>query len=177
MSSSAQLLRGLNVRLRAPEPSDIDAFCRWENDTDAWDSGSTFAPMSRHQLERYIDSYSSDILAERQLRLTIAGIADNEPLGAIDLFDFNALDSRAAVGIIVDAPCRRRGVAREAVDLLAGYARRRLSLNQLWCQVAADNEASLRLFESAGFIRAGILRQWIRRQRGHIDVVLLQRML
>lgn len=173
----APMLQGSLVRLRAPEPSDIDAFLRWENDTRVWDCGSTLAPMSRHQMERYLDGYSADIAGERQLRLVVEELATRRAAGAVDLFDFDALDGRCGTGIIIDPDMRGKGYGREALLLTADYARRRLGLHQLWCQIAAGNNASRRLFAGAGFTVTGHLRDWLRRRNGYVDVVFMQMML
>lgn len=173
MNNSA-LLQSARICLRAPEPEDLEAFCRWENDTRAWESGSTFAPMSRRMLSDYIANYRADIVGERQLRLVVASADTNEPLGAVDLFEFDPINSRCGIGIIIDEEHRRRGIALESLSLTEAYARRRLSLHQLWCQVAVTNGASLALFVRAGYVRAGTLRGWLRRGREFIDVETLQ---
>ena len=169
-----RMLQGKRVRLRAPEPSDIDTFCRGENDTKAWDCGSTLAPMSRRQIERYVENYSADLIGDRQLRLVIEDMADNTALGALDLFDFDPLNSRCGIGIIIDEDARGKGIATEALSLVADYGRRHLGLHQLWCHVACDNNASRRLFAGAGFKMTGCLRQWLRRRDTYVDVEIYQ---
>ena len=52
-----------------------------------------------------------------------------------------------------------------------------LRAHQLWCNVGADNEASLRLFRSAGFTEIGVKRDWLWRPDGYHDEVMLQKML
>ena len=50
-----------------------------------------------------------------------------------------------------------------------------LRAHQLWCNVGADNEASLRLFRSAGFTEIGVKRDWLWRPNGYHDEVMLQK--
>ena len=57
------------------------------------------------------------------------------------------------------------------------YCRSTLGLHQLWCNVGADNTASLRLFRSAGFAEVGIKREWQRTPDGYADELLMQRIL
>ncbi len=171
------MLRGQRIALRAPEPGDLDAFYTWENDTDAWDSGSTLAPMSRQQLKDYVMSYSGDIVTERQLRLVAVEIETEKPVGAVDLFGYDPLNNRCGIGIIIDCESRGRGYAVEALQLTADYARRRLGLHQLWCQVAEDNIASRRLFATAGYSVTGRLRSWLRRRNAYLDVFFMQLLL
>ena len=47
----------------------------------------------------------------------------------------------------------------------------------LWCSAAADNAASLRLFEKAGYDRCGYRRDWLLTADGPIDEVLMQKIL
>lgn len=171
------MLSDSRIRLRAPEPSDLDAFFLWENDTTAWESGSTIAPLSRHMLAEYIGNYSGDIVAERQLRLVVEEIASGSAVGAVDLFDFDALNNRCGIGIIIDPARRREGFGRDALMLTADYGRRRLGLHQLWCHVAQDNNASRRLFATAGYTPSGRLRSWLRRRNAYVDVYVMQLLL
>lgn len=165
------------ISLRAPEPSDIDALFRWENDARFWEGGDTLAPLPRHLLTRFVENYDGDITRTRQLRLIITLRADNVAVGTLDIFDFSPLNGRAGVGIYIDESFRRKGYAMRAVALAAGYARRHLTLHQLWCHIAADNTPSRRLFENAGFRSSGCLRSWLRRSAGYGDVMIYQLML
>jgi len=49
-----------------------------------------------------------------------------------------------------------------------------LYLKQLIVHISVDNEASIRLFESCGFVRCGLLKEWWRVGGCYKDVVLLQ---
>lgn len=169
-----RMLHGSLVRLRAPEPSDIDAFMRWENDTRVWECGSALAPLSHRQMERYLENYSADIAGEGQLRLVVESLADGSAVGAVDLFEADMLNCRCGMGIIIDPDARGNGYAREALSLTADYARHRLGMHQLWCHVAIDNNASRRLFAAAGFSVTGCLRDWLRRRNAFVDVEIMQ---
>ena len=164
------------MRLRALEPIDVDTLYRWENDPAVWGVGSTLAPYSRKQLWDYIDSYDGDIFAAKQLRLMIE-LPTGETIGTADLYDFDAVNSRCAVGILIAPPYRRQGHGLAALDALADYCRSRLSLHQLYCIAGADNTASRTLFERAGYTISGRLRSWLRSANAYTDAYLYQKML
>ncbi|MDE6038100.1 MAG: GNAT family N-acetyltransferase [Duncaniella sp.] len=164
------------MRLRALEPIDVDTLYRWENDPAVWGVGSTLAPYSRKQLWDYIDSYDGDIFAAKQLRLMIE-LPTGETIGTADLYDFDAVNSRCAVGILIAPPYRRQGHGLAALDALAEYCRSRLSLHQLYCIAGADNTASRTLFERAGYTISGRLRSWLRSANTYTDAYLYQKML
>ena len=169
-------IEGNLCRLRALEPEDLDAMYGWENDTDSWRVSGTVAPFSRHVLSRLIDEQQFDIYATRQMRLVIES-REGEAVGAVDLFEFDPLNRRAGVGIIVTPPYRKQGYALDALQTLARYVREVLHMHQLWCSIGADNEASLALFKKAEYTECGRRKEWLLTQTGAIDEVLMQKIL
>ena len=172
-------IEGAICRLRALEPQDVDVLYSWENDTALWRVSGTMAPFSRHSLMRFIDEQQYDIYASRQQRFVIEADVDGEAraVGAIDLFDFDPQNLRAGVGVVVSAEHRERGYAKDALNILERYAKEVLHLHQLWCGIGADNKASIRLFQGAGFVECGRRREWILTADGAIDEILMQKIL
>lgn len=167
-----------NMQLRAPELSDLDWLYRWENETTLWYLSNTVAPFSRYTLEQYILSSQTDIYSARQLRLMI-DINQNTKLhtiGAIDLFDFDPVNRRAGIGILIDSDARKQGHATKAIELLVDYCFDVLLLHQVWCNICADNQASIRLFEAQGFSVCGLKKEWINRKGEWLDEMTLQKM-
>ena len=164
------------MKLRAIEPEDLDLLYQIENDRSLWHVGATNVPYSRYTLHDYIATSSDDIFADRQVRLVMENDC-GEVVGMADLVHFDPQHQRAEAGIIVMQPHRRQGFGRQALDLLADYALQTLHLHQLYAVIAADNEPALQLFSQSGFVRQGVLREWL--QRGHewVDGVLMQRFL
>jgi diamine N-acetyltransferase len=154
-------MKGLNISLRAPEPADIDFIYNWENDTTVWHVSNTTTPYSRYDIEQYVLNSQHDIYAAKQLRLMIT-LPDNqmEPIGAIDLFDFDPLNHRAGVGILIAGKERGKGYANEALALLCNYCFNTLNLHQLYCHISSDNEVSIQLFKKAGFEITGTCKDW-----------------
>lgn len=172
-------IEGAICRLRALEPQDVDVLYSLENDTALWRVSGTMAPFSRHSLMRFIEEQQYDIYASRQQRLVIETDIDNQPIvvGAIDLFDFDPQNLRAGVGIVISAEYRKLGYAKDALCTLATYAKDVLRMHQLWCGIGADNKASIRLFQGAGFVECGRRREWILTADGAIDEILMQKIL
>lgn len=168
-------LEGELTRLRALEAEDVDLLYVWENDPAVWGVSGTLAPFSRHTLRRFLDEQRFDLYAVRQLRLVVETL-DGRAVGLVDLFEFEPVDLRAGIGILIHgAGDRGRGFASDALDVLCRYARQVLGLHQLWCSVAPDNAASLTLFRRAGFVECGRKREWRRTPDGWADELLLQK--
>jgi diamine N-acetyltransferase len=164
------------VTLRALEPDDLDFLFQLENDPELWAVSDVLpAPISRHALREYLRHAAASLAEVGQMRLVISN-EENQPVGTLDLFDYSALHQRVGVGISVVKSARRRGYAQAALAWLLPYARQQLRLHQLYCTVAATNQASLRLFAKAGFRRVGVRHDWLRENAslGWINAVELQ---
>ncbi len=186
------------VKLRALEPEDVDILYLWENDLNVWRVSNTVTPFSKHILRRFIANQRYDIYETKQLRLIIeanrrqaesdrAG-SDHQgakeegeakegarPVGAIDLFDLDPYNRRAGVGILIyDPRDKGQGYASSALGLLIRYCFDILMLNQLYCNVDANNTRSLALFRSKEFTTVGLKKEWVRTTADWQDEYLLQ---
>ena len=157
-----------SCRLRALEPSDIELMYLWENDPEVWRVGGTTSPLSLQRLAQFVEEQSYDLYATKQMRLIIE--AEDIAVGTLDILDFDPLHLRFGIGILVYAPeLRRKGYAHAAIEAIKTYARDTLALKQIWASVAADNEASIALFEGCGFELCGRRKAWLRRHDGYTD--------
>lgn len=169
-----RLLEDDVICLRALEPEDLPLLYRWENDTALWEAGSGIAPFSRKILWDYIENYSPDIYAARQLRLMVGLKSTGETIGTVDIYDFDPHNKRAGVGLLIDRAHTGNGYGTRALSLTVDYARRFIDMHQLWAIVAVDNKPSLSTFTRCGFHICGRLRSWLRRTTTYTDAYLLQ---
>ena len=168
------LLNNENIKLRALEPEDLNVLYQWENNTELWTIGNTIAPYSKYQLKEFISNADQDIFTSKQLRLMIESNANGEPIGCIDLYEFDAFHQKAGIGIMIDEKSRNRGIAMQTLELLIEYAFSFLKLHQLYCYIPENNKVSTTLFEKAGFVQSGKLTDWIRTIDGYSDVYVYQ---
>ncbi len=169
------MLEGELVKLRAVEPTDIEALLRWENDPSNWFVGGTVTPYSKHVLVQYIANAKQSIYEAGQYRFMIVRKMDGKAIGTVDLFEFDAFHRRAGVGILIgEESDRGQGYAKETLDLLKNYCFNFLDCNQLYCHIAVDNKPSIKLFSQAGFKVTGTMPQWLRVGDTYIDQLLLQ---
>jgi RimJ/RimL family protein N-acetyltransferase len=87
----------------------------------------------------------------------IAAAADDRPLGLLNL-QFGDDEDVASLAVSVFPEARGRGVATKALRLGALWGLRELGLARVAAEAAADNYASIRAIEKAGFQREGTLR-------------------
>lgn len=170
----SQLLSNDIITLRALEPTDLDTLYQWENDTALWVVSDTVAPYSREALWHYLEQYTGDIYAQRQLRLMVTLNPDGTPVGTVDFLNFDPLNNRAELGLFIAPEHRGKGLGRQALDLLTAYSREHIGLRQLYVFIAVDNEVCLNLFEDYGYRRVGTINSWVKRGNTYRDVALLQ---
>ena len=97
------------------------------------------------------------------------------PYGCVDLYNYDPLNKRAAVGIMVANEYRRQGYALAMLQALeAQYAGR---LHCLYADIAALNAASLALFKKAGYEQCGHFKQWLEYDSHFIDNIRMQKIL
>jgi len=167
-------LKGNKIHLRALEPEDLEFIYQIENDESIWELSNTQTPYSRFILKQYLKNAKQDIYEAKQLRLVISD-KENNPLGLIDIFDFDFKNKRAGIGILIrDKERRGKGYGAEAISLLVDYCFKQLNLHQLYCNINETNEPSLRLFKKAGFKTIGLKKDWNFSSEGFMNEYLLQ---
>lgn len=171
-------LKTNNIYLRALEPEDLEFLFKWENCIDIWQESNTLAPYSRFAIKEFIErSLNENVFEVGQIRLMICSTQNDSVIGTADIFDIDAMNSRAAIGLLIDGSYRGKGYAKEALDLLCDYARNTLLLNQLYVHIATDNTSCLNLFDRSDFEKCGTLKSWIKTRDGYKDVFVYQKIL
>lgn len=169
-----KLLRGKHVILRALEPEDLDFVFTLENNQSVWQLSNTLVPFSRYVIKQYLENALKDIFEVKQLRLAITTLK-GETIGLIDLFNFDFKNRRAGVGIIIkNAKDRQKGYGSEALKLLINYSFSQLALHQLYCNIAEDNKASIKLFKAHNFKAIGLKKDWVYNNGNFSNQLLFQ---
>ena len=166
------------IKLRKIEPSDLPFLYQWENDATMWADSDTHNPLSRHDLHQYIENTTSDIYRDGQLRLIIedSQLSNNRSskcetrtfnsqlstkiVGCIDLFDFDARNRKAAIGMYISPDARGKGVGKQAVQLLEDYAFGFLHLRMLYAIISVHNTPCSHVYEQMGYSPSSLLKDW-----------------
>ena len=149
------------LRLRKIEPSDLPFLYQWENDATMWADSDTHNPLSRHDLHQYIENTTGDIYRDGQLRLIIEeSQLSTKVVGCIDLFDFDARNRKAAIGMYIAPEARGKGVGKQAVQLLLDYAFDFLHLRLVYAIISVHNIACSHIYEQMGFRPSSPLANW-----------------
>ena len=173
------MLKKNNIQLRIPEPEDIEFILNMENDESLWHVSNTYNPFSRFDIEQYVLMADKDIYSAKQIRFIIDLLnnSGNKPIGSVDIFDFDAHNKRAGIGISIIEQERQKGYADVVIEISINYLINHLNLHQVYCNIEEDNTNSIKLFKKHGFVKTGIKQDWNLRNGDWIDVLLFQKIL
>ena len=168
-------LKGNNIYLRALEPEDLEFIYVIENDENIWEVSNTQTPYSKFLIRQYLENAHQDIYEAKQLRLAICKNDTNEAIGLIDLFDFDAKNKRAGIGIVIQNGIdRKNGFGKEALSLLIEYSFKQLQLHQLYANISVENIPSISLFTTFGFEKIGVKKDWNFSNNSYHDEAVFQ---
>ena len=126
-----------------------------------WADSDTHNPLSRHDLHQYIENTTGDIFRDGQLRLIIEDSQfSTKIVGCIDLFDFDARNRKAAIGMYISPDARGNGVGKQAVQLLEEYAFGFLHLRMMYAIISVHNTACSHIYEQMGYMPSSVLKDW-----------------
>ena len=96
------------------------------------------------------------------------------PYGCVDLYAYDPLNRRAAVGIMVATEYRRQGYALAMLHELHRLSITNFKLHTLYADITASNAASLALFRKAGYTQCGHFKEWLELDSHFIDNIRMQ---
>ncbi len=145
-----------DIRLRDIEEYDLESICRWRNDESVLDNLFSYLPVSLAKQKRWYENYLKD---NTNQTFVIEYTIQNKPIGTVSLLHIDHKNQIAEISILIgEKDYRGKGMAKQALTQLINYGFNQLNLNRLFLQLFEGNEPALRLYESLGFKREGLLR-------------------
>ena len=137
--------------------SDLTHYMRWINDNNITKYLETgFFPSDSVGLIDYIESCNES----QSLFLGIFVKENQGHIGNIRLHNINNWSRRSDIGIMIgESSAFGKGYGLEAIQLTVDFAFQSLNLNKVCAGANVENAASIRVFEKAGFVMEGTLRQ------------------
>lgn len=159
------------VRLRKPEPSDVDALFAQKNDPEvAALLGGFTKGYSRADIERWIESHS----AAKDEALYVIVDREGNCLGHVGLYNIDHRVRSAEFAIMVgDKRAWAKGVGRLCTKWAVDFGFRELALRRIYLNVLESNVRARKLYESLGFVQEGCLRQAQWKAGGWVNVIVM----
>ena len=153
-------LRGGSVVLRPWRDDDVGAVHAACQDADIQRWTTVPSPYRREHATGFVGDFARSRWESGEgAPLCISDGDDGGVLGACDLVRISPDDRVAEIGYWSAPWARHRGVATEAVDLLARWALEQVGLDRLEPLIDPENLASRRLAERVGAELEGVLRE------------------
>ena len=144
----------MRVTIRRFCREDIPDKVRWINDPENHRFLHYDLPLTIDKTEQWYGRASKD-----HSRYDAVIEADGVPCGLIGLLSIDHKNKKAEFYVTLgEAEYRGRGIACEATVLLLHYAFGTLDLNRIYLYTETENISAQKLFERAGFLREGCLR-------------------
>jgi RimJ/RimL family protein N-acetyltransferase len=169
-----EMLSGRVTVLRPLRATDRAISVRWRNDPEIRDNilGYRF-PITEAMEADWIDAVLKDQTRTR-IVLAIEDKTDGACVGFVYLNNIDWFARNAEFGILIGERNRHgKGLAKEALCLVAGYAFETLNLHKLYLRVVAFNKRALALYRAFGFMEEGVQRQQAFLRGRYYDVVLM----
>lgn len=164
-------LVGASFSLRPFRPGDFDAASTFAADEEA---ARWVPPLPAADGAGVAAFYDACRCAGEMLHLVIADAVTDAYLGEVMLVIGDHRVGELGCGVVPRD--RGRGVATEALRLLAHWSFTTLGLGRLQVFVVPENTAALRLAERAGFRAEGRLRAYVEGDGERLDAVVLSRL-
>ena len=152
------VLQGRTVRLRPPEPSDLEGIFTWYNDAEL------VAPYDRFAVDTF-DDFARSVEEARSApealgpRYVVEVGDPPEVVGVVGHYRPHPVLEYIDVWYVLGRPAARgKGYGREAVGLLVDHLFATTVLERVGATCDVENVPSYRLLESVGFRREGTLR-------------------
>jgi len=161
---------GALVRLRAPEPADVDAFLAADDDGDGARSGwRVFPPRSRAATEEWLRQAESD---GDEFRVVIEALASGDSVGTLNTHGCDPAAGTCSYGVTIWPWHRRCGYGADAVVVTLRYLFGERRYQKCTVGVLASNDASVALHRALGFVEEGRIRRAHFRAGRHWDEIV-----
>ncbi len=168
-----KILHDKNIELRSLVVNDLDWLLQVENNPDYWKVSGTIIPYSRDLLKEYISNAQQDIKFALQYRFVI--IHQNKRVGLIDLFDYDAINKRVGIGILILKEFQNKRLASKSLQILINYCFNTLKLHQIYANIASDNLHSIKLFKNQKFTQIKTSQNLDNKENGDDSIQYFQR--
>ncbi|QHW35191.1 GNAT family N-acetyltransferase [Paenibacillus rhizovicinus] len=169
MNQHQDLFQGEWLRFAAVQPDDAAELSRFTESYDYMRNVDT--DFAVPQTAAFFEQAEN---GKNTIEFMLRTLEDDRLVGfaALHGIEWNNRSSRMAVGI-GSAEDRGKGYGKDAVAMLLRYAFYELNLERISLEVIAYNQAAIRVYEKAGFVEEGRLREAVLRGGRRYDLIAM----
>ena len=154
------MIIGERIRLRKVEREDLPSFVSWINEPEVRAGLALNLPVSSDEERSWYEEMIKRPAAEHTLAIDIAAEDTWRLIGSTSFFRFDWVSRSAEFGILLgDRNFWNQGYGTETTRLMIRHGFENLNLNRIFLRVFDTNPRARRVYEKAGFVHEGTLRQ------------------
>lgn len=159
------------IKLREIEYDDIRIINRWRNDPEVIKTlGANYRYINLETEKRWYENYLEH--RDRNIRLMI--VAENEPVGMVNLLNIDHLNRHAEFSIqIGNTKFQSKGIGTRATQMILSHGFENLNLHRIYLTVLKTNERAIALYKKIGFVKEGTLREVVYKNDEYADMLLM----
>lgn len=161
------------VFLRAFEYSDLEKLNELRNDENAYlyTGGNKFYISKEYDKKWIEDKIFNN---KSQVYLAICLIETKELIGYLAISEIDHWNRKARwAGINIDRDFANKGIATESARLMLKHVFEELAMNRFFGYWLVTNKPSVRMAEKLGFVKEGIVRDFVFKRNQYHDALLL----
>ncbi len=158
--------------LRAPEPDDVPALYSYRNDAEVASALGGFSHrLSKEDLLQWVEFHRR---RSDECVWVIAEAGNGKCVGHVGLYEIDYRIRKAEFAICIgEKALWGKGLGERITRAVLDYGFRQLNLHRIELSVLETNARALRLYESMGFDREGVLRDAQFKNGRYISVILM----
>ena len=159
--------------LREIQKEDIPLINKWRNDQEIIALlGNNFLYIAKEVDEAWFENYLQH--RDKSRRFAIVEQAGNCMIGTAQLTNIHGINQSAEFSIAIgEKEYWNKGVGKQATRMVMAHGFDDLNLHRIYLTVLARNERAIRLYENAGFVREGIMRESMYKQGVFEDLLIM----
>jgi diamine N-acetyltransferase len=142
------------ISIRKSILSDCDRIWQWENDPSIWSITDEPGPFEKEDILSFLN-LQNDLEQNGQERWLM--FLDHEPIGMIDLFQYNSDQRSVGIGLVImNQECKGKGYGKEVMYLMENHLISVFRLEKFSALVFESNQTAIGFFRSIGYVIIGM---------------------
>jgi len=153
-------LKGDKINLRPVTESDFIRFYKWHTDGEIrFQTAMHPFPVTERMETDWFEKVNNDISNKRVI-FVVEEIFSKTAIGYFQLTEINFINRNAMLGIVIgEKEWQGKGIGREIMELGLEYGFKFLGLLKISLLVLEQNVNAVKLYESLGFTKEGLLKE------------------
>lgn len=165
------MLIGKHLRLAPLAAAHLANTMQWANDRELNVDIMRVLPVSENDQERWYEELCRD---PGKIVFAVHLLSNDAHIGNCGFYHLDCLHRRAELWLLIgEKSCHGKGYGREIGQQMIAFGFDSLNLNRIFLHVREDHVAAVRLYDSLGLQREGVLREHYFLRGKYVNVLLM----